>query len=258
MFFLQASDFLCFKNPFACRIANMAKKSIEKKDLDKSYPPPPSVRDTVGKKYERLTVLSYAGAYRARPDVPARFYVNTRCSCGKILISNAHQLRHGGARSCGCLSIDIHTERLTKHGFAPLHGKRKSVYNIWKGMRSRCYNPKNSHYKSYGGRGIRVCKRWEKFENFLEDMGEPSLGMSIERVDVNGDYCPENCTWIPLAGQAKNRAYNWTVRLRGKIMTAWEADQSMGRTRKTTAPKLLKMGKQKSEVHDLDALGLAP
>lgn len=79
------------------------------------------------------------------------------------------------------------------------------VHNIWCHIKGRCLNPNNHKYKDYGGRGIRVCDRWMKFDNFLQDMGIPPSGHSIERKDVNGDYTPENCIWLPIAKQAWNR-----------------------------------------------------
>lgn len=86
------------------------------------------------------------------------------------------------------------------------HGlSRHSAYNSWKKMIQRCTNPTNPDYKYYGGRGIVVCERWLDVKNFVEDMGERKKGWSIERIDVDGDYEPENCFWIPMKYQAKNR-----------------------------------------------------
>lgn len=81
----------------------------------------------------------------------------------------------------------------------------RSEFRIWKAMKERCLSPKDKRFVNYGGRGIRVCERWMKFENFLRDMGPKPDGYSIERIDVNGNYEPGNCKWIPLADQQLNR-----------------------------------------------------
>ena len=87
------------------------------------------------------------------------------------------------------------------------HGLSKTkLYNIWNGMKARCENKNVKQYVYYGGRGIKLHKSWKKFENFLNDMGQTyKNGLSIERVDVNGDYCKENCKWIPRNEQTRNR-----------------------------------------------------
>ena len=117
------------------------------------------------------------------------------------------------------------------HGHAPKHAKRSLTYNCWRDMRKRCNNPKATRYERYGGRGIKVCERWNSFVNFLADMGEAAPGMSIERIDYNGDYTPENCKWIPKSRQSANRSMCRMITFRGetKILSDWERDLGLYR-----------------------------
>lgn len=94
----------------------------------------------------------------------------------------------------------------TKHG-GKAGGKVKRSYNAWMNMRMRCMNVKSKDYPYYGGRGICICKRWESYINFLEDMGEPLTGLTLDRIDVDGDYTPANCRWATRKEQSRNRAY---------------------------------------------------
>lgn len=123
------------------------------------------------------------------------------CVCGKERDVCISTLRNGTSTSCGC-NIGIAAKlRLTKHGLAD-----SKPHMIWCGLRQRCENPTNKSFKHYGARGISICERWAVFENFWQDMGPTwKEGLSVERVDVNGNYEPGNCTWIPRGDQPKNR-----------------------------------------------------
>jgi hypothetical protein len=114
------------------------------------------------------------------------------------------------------------------------HGKKWTrVYGIWCAMRSRCGNPNTKFYELYGGRGITVCDRWQKFDAFLEDMGEPPEGHSIERIDNDKGYSKDNCKWIPLKDQAKNRRSARMIEAHGKNMTLTEWAEQSGIDAKT-------------------------
>ncbi len=96
-------------------------------------------------------------------------------------------------------------------------------YAVWRGMKARCQNPKSLWFKRYGGRGIKVCRRWNKFENFVADMGEKPTGMSLDRIDNDGNYEPSNCRWTNQRTQCRNTAYNKMITINGitKCLIEW-------------------------------------
>lgn len=123
-----------------------------------------------------------------------------QCDCGNYKVIGKVPLQTGDTKSCGCLQ----SQNRLKHGYAGRRS-RSNVYDVWNQMIQRCENKKNKWYKCYGARGISVCARWHKFENFMVDMGPRPDGYSIERVDNDGNYEPKNCVWIPFNEQQKNQ-----------------------------------------------------
>lgn len=119
------------------------------------------------------------------------------------------------------------------------HGKSESsVYYSWRHMLSRCRDPNNKRYQHYGGRGISVCERWLDFRNFLADMGEPPSGRTIDRIDPNGNYCPENCRWADQVQQNNNRTNNATIVIDGVRYTAQQLSRITGVPRETVRRKI--------------------
>lgn len=151
------------------------------------------------------------------------------CVCGKIKIHGTASLRSGKSQSCGCLRRSNF-----KHGYAT-KGAVRAEWQAWNHMIQRCTNPNDRHYKDYGARGIRVCPEWSvSFEQFLRDMGDrPSRDYSLDRIDGNADYGPDNCRWANHKTQAQNRRSVIWIECYGQRMCVADWVRTTGINRST-------------------------
>lgn len=155
-------------------------------------------------------------------------YWKCRCACGCIKAVFGYSLTSGKSKSCGCLRPNQTT-----------HGMYKTrEYNSWNAMIQRCTNPNNPEYPEYGGRGISICKRWFKFENFYLDMGERPANKTLDRKNSNGNYSKRNCRWATITEQNNNRRNTKTVLFQGRRISVAKAARLSGLTKFALYAKL--------------------
>ena len=170
--------------------------------------------DWLGKKFNSLTVLSIE--HRLTRTGNKQWWWRTKCDCGCEKSIRAEYVYSGHSKTCGCGK---------RYNGATTHGETHTrLHMIWRRMRERCGNS-NSAHERYAGRGIKVCEEWQKYENFAKWARENGYDdtLSIERIDNDGDYCPENCKWIPRSLQARNRGTTLWVEYQGRKMSLAEA-----------------------------------
>jgi hypothetical protein len=169
-----------------------------------------------GDKYNRLTIIKEVEKRKGKR------YVLCQCDCGKMDIVRFVALRAGEVKSCGCWKREksasrMHEMATCRPNYSEHHSYYKEMYSIWHGMKQRCENPNRPHYEDYGGRGIKVCKEWQKFAPFQKWAHKSGWapGLSIDRINSDGNYEPSNCRWITMEQQQLNRRNTVLLTLNG-------------------------------------------
>lgn len=184
--------------------------------------------DLTGQRFGRLVVVRKSDNVIKRKN-GTRVLWECLCDCGNTTIVCGDALKSGNTKSCGCLHDDTLREISTTHGFTS--GKKERLYDIWAQMKMRCNNQNNKAYKNYGGRGITVCDEWEhSYSSFREwaynngyDEHASRCKCTLDRIDNNGNYCPENCRFVDYGIQMNNRRSNHTLTYNNEThtMTEW-------------------------------------
>lgn len=204
----------------------------------------PNIVNMIGRTYGRLTVLE-----RSVNDKQGNAQWICKCECGKLKVVRGRSLRQGRVRSCGCLLAESSKERmtamLTKHS---LSGSK--LYRVYASMRERCENPSCKSFQNYGGRGIAVCDEWrmqrESFLHWAMQNGYEE-GLQIDRINVNGDYCPENCRWVTPQQNMNNVRKNICFEYNGESHTVAEWARIAGLSYSTVYDRY-KAGKSPAEI----------
>lgn len=181
--------------------------------------------DMIGKRFGKLITLEYIGVDKHRCKL-----FKCLCDCGKQTVTRKSRLINGGAQSCGCLSSKVWSEMNYKHGYAS-HGQYNRVYAIWSHMIDRCYNKNNPAYERYGARGITVCSEWrENVDLFIEWANNNGYSdeLSIDRIDNNKGYYPDNCRWVDDITQGNNKRNNVLLTYNEETHTAAEWGRILG------------------------------
>ncbi|MGE7840630.1 hypothetical protein ACQKNX_07555 [Lysinibacillus sp. NPDC093712] len=166
--------------------------------------------DLTGNKYNMLTVIDFSH------KVGRKSYWNCLCECGKSTTVRSDCLKDSNTKSCGCLNLK---PTVTRH-----NESRTKLYGVWSQMKTRCLKEYHTEYSNYGGRGISVCKEWLDYENFRDwaNSNGYNKGLTIDRINVNGNYEPNNCRWISNELQQLNKRTNVILNYEDKSMTIKE------------------------------------
>lgn len=182
----------------------------------------PPKYNLAGRRFGRLTVITLM------PESPcshSRFW-RCLCDCGRHVVVTTTNLSSGNTKSCGCLRHQQSRLVHRTHGMS----RNSRLYRIWKAMRARCLSKTNHAYAAYGGRGIIICDRWAKsFQAFYDDMHSTyRAGLSLDRIDNDGPYCPENCRWATQRQQSRNQRTTLRIAFKGETLSAIEWAERTG------------------------------
>lgn len=176
--------------------------------------------DLTGRQFGKLIVKSFQEKRKRKSETGYKNYWICECECGNETIVESYHLKSGLIQSCGCMRI----QAITKHDM-----RYTRLYNIWHGMKNRCLCENTTGFENYGGRGIQICDDWMMFDEFSKWALSNGYAdnLTIDRKDVNGDYCPENCRWVTMKVQANNRRDNVIVNFEDKNYTMSELAEKL-------------------------------
>lgn len=190
-----------------------------------------------GKKFNKLTVL------KKTDEKASKSYLwLCKCDCGNFTKTKKWNITSGNTKSCGCLKMDVvkmMNRQNTSHGMSGT-----KIYRVWESMKRRCDSKKAERYANYGGRGITYCEEWEDFKGFYEWVEESGYkeGLTIDRIDVNGNYEPSNCRWVTLEQQSFNKTNSRKFNYKGEELTIAELAKASGKSYHLVYQRLVKLG----------------
>lgn len=192
------------------------------------------VIDITGQRFGRLTVIGFD-----KQDEFRQYMWLCKCDCGNVVSIRGYSLRSGNTQSCGCIQKETNLKLRQTHGMT-----KTRIYNIWQSMKQRCSTPSVSCYKYYGGRGISVCDEWQSFEPFYQWAISNGYAdnLTIDRIDVNGNYEPINCRWITIQEQQRNKRGNHHITFNGETKTLQEWADGLGIHHVTLLERLNRWG----------------
>lgn len=176
--------------------------------ISREMPESKNFKNLTGQKFHRLRVIGFVGMNSHKSAT-----WECKCDCGNVVNMVGDAIKRGHTKSCGCATVELIIERVTKHG-----GIRTEAYKSWIKMNARCHNSGSTSYRNYGARGINVCDRWANFGNFINDMGERPPGHSLDRIDNSKGYSPENCRWATRKEQNRNKRGNRMITYKGETL----------------------------------------